>query len=175
MTDGRSGSRSAWHMPAARPNRGVIDRFVGEFHFLSNFYPGVVVYDHKKFPSAEHAYQCQKIPGLFWHKICIIKTAANAKRAVHTLLKDPARGFLWDQAEWDKKKIAIMRAVLVAKFSHPMLRDMLNDTAPCELIEGNTWKDRFWGVPVDKHGFRTGTGENHLGKLLMQIRDGKRE
>lgn len=152
----------------------VIDRFSDEFLFLSNFYEGMVKYGLRKFPSAEHAYQCQKIPPEFWTKICAIKKPGNAKRAVHTMLADPHRGFPWDKAEWDKKKVRIMREILESKFSHPMLRDMLNDTAPAELVEGNFHKDRFWGVPLDKHGARTGTGENMLGKLLMEIRDGKK-
>jgi predicted NAD-dependent protein-ADP-ribosyltransferase YbiA (DUF1768 family) len=32
------------------------------------------------------------------------------------------------------------------------------------LIEENTWGDTFWGICK-------GQGENHLGRLLMQIRD----
>lgn len=33
-----------------------------------------------------------------------------------------------------------------------------------ELIEGNYWHDTYWGVCE-------GVGENHLGKLLMEIRN----
>lgn len=36
-------------------------------------------------------------------------------------------------------------------------------TDDAELVEGNTWGDRYWGV-VD------GVGENRLGKLLMERR-----
>ncbi len=32
------------------------------------------------------------------------------------------------------------------------------------LIEGNTWRDTFWGI-------YEGKGENNLGKLLMKIRE----
>jgi hypothetical protein len=34
------------------------------------------------------------------------------------------------------------------------------------LVEGNRWGDQFWGVDL-----RTGLGENHLGKILMKVRD----
>jgi ribA/ribD-fused uncharacterized protein len=149
----------------------VIDRFTGEFEFLSNYYEGAVRYKGTKFPSSEHAYQCQKIPPELWHKIIAIKKPSNAKRAVKTLLNDPSRGFQWDQTEWDKIKVQVMREILRVKFSHPMLSDMLRDTKPARLIEGNTWKDKFWGIPVDKHGALTGVGENWLGRLLMEIRD----
>ena len=50
------------------------------------------------------------------------------------------------------------------KFTHHTeLRDALLATADVELIEGNTWGDRIWGV-------YQGEGENHLGKILMKIR-----
>ena len=38
-----------------------------------------------------------------------------------------------------------------------------------ELIEGNTWGDTFFGMIKDSQG--KWTGENNLGKILMQIRD----
>ena len=37
-------------------------------------------------------------------------------------------------------------------------------TEDAELVEDNWWGDKFWGVC-------NGEGENHLGKLLMKIRD----
>ena len=36
-------------------------------------------------------------------------------------------------------------------------------TREAELIEGNDWNDYFWGQCM-------GVGDNHLGKLLMQVR-----
>ncbi len=35
-------------------------------------------------------------------------------------------------------------------------------TADAELIEGNTWNDRFWGVC-------RGQGGNELGQILMRV------
>lgn len=57
-----------------------------------------------------------------------------------------------------------MAALLAEKF-HPgsELAEKLVATSPAELIEGNTWGDRFWGVC-------NGKGFNHLGRLLMQRR-----
>ena len=43
------------------------------------------------------------------------------------------------------------------------LAKLLKGTGNQELIEGNTWKDTFWGV-------YNGIGSNHLGKILMKIR-----
>ncbi len=36
-------------------------------------------------------------------------------------------------------------------------------TWPADLQEGNTWGDTFWGVV-------NGVGENHLGNILMDVR-----
>ena len=58
----------------------------------------------------------------------------------------------------------VMRAVLAAKFSDPDLQACLIATGDAELVEENTWGDRFWG--------RTrGVGKNMLGHLLMELRD----
>ena len=43
------------------------------------------------------------------------------------------------------------------------LMEKLIATGNAELIEGNWWKDTYWGVC-------DGIGENKLGKILMQIR-----
>jgi len=42
----------------------------------------------------------------------------------------------------------------------------LMETGDEEIIEFNNWGDRYWGVDV-----RDDKGENHLGKLLMKIRE----
>lgn len=43
----------------------------------------------------------------------------------------------------------------------------LSNMYPCkegEIVEENSWRDTYWGVCK-------GVGENHLGKILMKIRD----
>ena len=37
-------------------------------------------------------------------------------------------------------------------------------------MEGNGWHDTFWGVDL-----KTGEGEKHLGRILMQVREELRE
>ena len=55
----------------------------------------------------------------------------------------------------------------MAKFvQHPELAARLVLTGVMPLVEGNAWHDVFWGVDV-----RTGEGENHLGRILMAIRN----
>lgn len=67
-------------------------------------------------------------------------------------------------------KLQLMERLLLKKFdnNHPQPQQMLLSTGDEELIEGNYWKDTYWGVC-------NGVGENHLGKLLMKIREKLKE
>lgn len=42
----------------------------------------------------------------------------------------------------------------------------LMDTGDEEIVEWNNWGDRYWGRDVSDGG-----GENHLGRLLIKLRD----
>ena len=58
-----------------------------------------------------------------------------------------------------------MRDIIRAKFNqNSMLKLKLLETIDCELIEGNTWRDYFWGVCKGK-------GKNMLGNILMEVRN----
>lgn len=68
--------------------------------------------------------------------------------------------------DWELVKYDVMYEVCMAKFTqNPDLLSKLLATGDAELIEGNTWGDRVWGVDIHR-----GIGENHLGKILMRIR-----
>lgn len=155
----------------------AIDRFEGDFLFLSNFYEGKVFLWQQVFHSAEHAYQWAKahkyIPSDKLARLMSIPTPGKFKKAIKLELTDPAYGFYpKGNDEWETIKVGIMREILEKKFSNMLLRDRLERTAPAELIEGNSHHDAFWGQPLDRHGNRTKPGKNMLGKLLMEIRDG---
>ena len=64
---------------------------------------------------------------------------------------------------FETMKIDIMLQILRTKFSDPELKKRLLATKPFELVEGNTWGDRFWGQV-------NGVGQNWLGKCLMRLR-----
>lgn len=133
-----------------------IERFVGVNRFLSNFYLSPILYQEVEYISLEHAYQSAKthVPV---EKIAIMlapsATAAKRLGRVCTL-----------RIDWDSIKLSVMEQLLRLKFSDPLLKSKLVKTYPQELIEGNYWNDYYWGVCQGK-------GENHLGKLLMKIRE----
>jgi ribA/ribD-fused uncharacterized protein len=136
----------------------MIAKFDGEYRFLSNFYyPAYVELDGVLYRTVEHAYQAAKTLDLdLRHKISNAPTA-KAKRLGQNVELRP---------DWETVKIDIMRDLLTQKFSYHELREKLLATGTEELVEGNWWRDTFWGqCPL-------GNGQNWLGRLLMEIRDG---
>jgi hypothetical protein len=137
----------------------TIYSFDGDYRFLSNFHPCTIKVRWNdeiiEVPSVEHAYQATKcLNRPDFDKVCTAKTPGQAKRIGKTVVMLP---------DWDGIKVSVMRGLLIQKFNDKVLRKMLLDTKREELIEGNTWGDRFWGVCK-------GEGQNNLGKLLMDIR-----
>ncbi len=139
----------------------TIDKFSGANEFLSNFYPHRIRYDGKWYASTEHAYQAAKTTDAEKRKPFQIRKgqktvpANKAKKLGRRLKLRP---------DWESVKVKVMEDCLRAKFADPQLKQKLLDTGTQELIEGNWWGDRFWGVCK-------GTGQNMLGKLLMELRD----
>lgn len=134
----------------------MINRFDGDYAFLSNFYEFPVMFDGILYPTNEHAFQAAKTLDFEERKaIAALPTPGKAKRAGRRVSL---------REDWENVKDSIMKEICLVKFSNKELRDKLVQTKPHELIEGNTWNDRYWGVC-------NGTGENHLGKILMEIRD----
>ncbi len=137
-------------------SRTTIKRFIGAYHFLSNFHPAPVAVATGTFPTAEHAYQSFKCTnGDDVKLIRACRTPQQAKRLGRKIQLSP---------HWDRRKLGYMRQVLVAKFKDLELRRKLLATGDAKLIEGNWWHDTYWGVCE-------GVGENWLGLLLMEIRE----
>jgi len=141
-----------------------IDQFSGDNRFLSNFYWSKVFYDGIIYPSAEHAYQAAKTNDYKIKKfIANLSTPNKAKEFGKGLILNA------DKKAWYKNSLLIMENVVWNKFcENTNLLDKLLDTYPAELIEGNYWNDTFWGVC-------NGKGENHLGKILMKVRQELKE
>jgi ribA/ribD-fused uncharacterized protein len=136
-----------------------IASFEGPNRFLSNFYPLVypVVDEHRLFyRSVENAYQASKSLYKSDRVEIAAMSAAKAKTAGKKLnLRE----------DWEQIKRAVMLQFLLQKFIlNEDLRECLLDTGEAVLIEGNHHGDRWWGTV-------NGVGENHLGILLMQVRD----
>lgn len=140
----------------------MIDSFQGPYRFLSNFYPSIVDLDGVAYPTVEHAYQAAKTTD--WDEQKAIRDSATpgaAKRAGRHVKIRP---------EWEDIKLSVMKVLVIRKFrnSHKLMKLLLG-TKPHALVEGNRWHDTFWGRCYCSKC--NGSGENHLGRILMEIRD----
>ena len=132
----------------------MIAAFENEYSFLSNFFEADVTYRCITFKNNEAAFQAQKCPSRIDE---FIKLPPN--RAKRLGRKVDLR------ADWDQVKDQIMYEICKCKFTqNPTLKLMLIKTSDQELIEGNYWKDTYWGVCK-------GIGQNKLGKILMRLRE----
>lgn len=133
----------------------MIDRFTGDYKFLSNFYPSPIQLGLFTYPTVEHAFHAAKTDDPTWiRKIREAQTPGQAKKLGHQL---PLR------SDWDQVRLSIMQSLIYIKFTDPELKAKLLATGEDELVEGNTWNDKFWGLC-------SGVGQNHLGKILMKVR-----
>ena len=145
-------------------NQDKIDRFDGiEHEFLSNFYPAPILWMSDTYPTTEHAFQAAKVmgEGEDWNEEARVQirdcpTPGKAKRMGRKCHL---------RRNWDSIKNKIMFDLVFIKFTtYSNLAQKLLETGDKELIEGNDWNDVWFGVC-------NGVGENHLGKILMEVRD----
>ena len=129
-------------------------KFRDEYWFLSNMYPcriqskrtGLV------FTCAEAAYQAMKCP-----------SRASEFQGLNGFDAKKLGREVEVRHDWDVIKVSVMRKILEAKFRNIRLKLLLSRIEG-EIVEDNTWGDKFWGKCHGK-------GQNMLGKLLMEIRD----
>ena len=134
----------------------VIDNFRGKYDFLSNFYKRPVVYNGLTFKDNEAAFQAQKVADNKDQMLAFTKIAGSDAKHLGRLVQC--------RKDWEQVKVQIMTDIVRAKFTqNPDLAENLKGTYPAELIEGNNWNDKFWGKC---HG----VGQNHLGEILMKVR-----
>jgi ribA/ribD-fused uncharacterized protein len=124
--------------------------------YLSNFYESVILHDGMLYRNAESAFQASKCTEpkdrLLFQSLLGAEAKALGKKVIM-------------REDWNEVRLSIMWDVLQAKFAqHPDLIAKLIATGDEEIIEGNTWNDKFWGK-------YNGEGMNHLGIMLMAIRE----
>lgn len=134
----------------------MIESFTGQYRFLSNFYPCPVEFEGISYRTVEHAFQAAKTHDLLYRTF--IENAETPAKAKRLGRKAPLR------ENWEEVKIDVMHDLLREKFEHFELAMSLLSTGDEELVEGNWWGDTFWGKC-------NGFGANHLGHLLMEIRE----
>ena len=129
------------------------------YGFLSNFYPSPILLKGKMWPTSEHYYQAQKVPGTeIEEEMRMLGTPLEAFEMSRT------PGFP-QREDWYEVRDDIMREAVYAKFTqHPDLKNQLLDTKDAVLVE-HSFRDNYWGDGGD------GKGKNVLGKILMEVRE----
>lgn len=131
---------------------------IKEYGELSNFYSCSFDLDSKNWKTVEHYFQAYKtLDPKDQEYIRNLPTPKEAKQygRMVSLRKD-----------WEEIKLEVMKKACLAKFTqNENLKKILLSTGTKELRE-HTFRDKFWG-----DGGKNGKGKNHLGKILMEIRE----
>lgn len=154
-----------------------------EFGEFSNYFLSNITIDGKRYPTVEHYFQSQKFIGSKdAEKYAeIIREQSTPNKAKILANQRQGGGYKWRtdlnpiiqkykergveiRPDWEDIKMDVMRKGLLAKFSTPPFNKILLDTGDAILIE-HTTRDKIWGDGGD------GSGQNLLGKLLMETRE----
>ncbi len=126
---------------------------------LSNFSSHAVEIDGAIYLTSEHAYQCMKFDDQVVRNMIIEAKSAFLSKRVSREYNHLAR------EDWNSIKVGVMESILRSKLAqHEDVRDSLMRTGN-KIVYENSPTDLFWGCGADM------SGENHLGKLWMKIRD----
>ena len=134
-----------------------------DYGCFSNFSKHSIFLKGKRWPTTEHYFQAQKFAGTKHEdEVRMCKTAREAANLGRSR-KLPLR------RDWESVKLQIMREAVRAKFTqHPELTAVLLGTGDAVLVE-HTVNDDYWGDGGD------GSGQNWLGRILMEVRDELRQ
>lgn len=136
-----------------------------DYSEFSNFYMRKIFIGGHVWPSVEHYYQAQKTTDL---KARILIKNLRSARLAKNAGQEPPVGLVDLRPDWYSIRIGVMKRACFAKFTqHSDLLKLLLDTEEATLIEDSP-VDIFWGCGRD------GTGDNNLGKVLMEVRQSLR-
>lgn len=125
---------------------------------FSNFSAHPIRIDGMLWPTSEHYYQAHKFQASeITDQIRQLETPVEAAAVGRG---NPSKM----RPDWSQIKVDVMRKALVSKFNqHADIRQTLIETGEAVLVE-HTENDAFWGDGGD------GSGQNMLGRLLMEVR-----
>ena len=98
----------------------IIDKFRGDYRFLSNFSKSEIYLGDRLYPSVEHFYQAGKAPTAALHEF--VRTAETPGIA-----KQRGRD-IKQREDWDDIKLKYMKLGLVLKFDIDELADLYKKT-----------------------------------------------
>ena len=134
---------------------------IDPYKWLSNMTLVDIPLKGRTYPSVEHAYMSEKSNDKGWKELCTQREVSGKqiKNFSRTVTLRP---------DWEDVKLLVMEHCLREKFKQEPFKTALINTGNQNIQEGNHWNDIFWGVDLKKD---PNVGENHLGRLIMKIRD----
>lgn len=175
----------------------IIDHFMKEYAFLSNFYDRQIVWKDHIFPTSEHVYHSEKLKDkkvtTLRHRVqLMIQAEIDSFNSLESTIMGDQKNLLINELsagdakkrytlkklkelkilrnDWFDINIQIMEDINIVKFTmHKDLGTKLISTGDAELIEGNYWGDDFWGK-IKNPVTGEWIGRNELGKILMRVR-----
>jgi ribA/ribD-fused uncharacterized protein len=134
----------------------MITEFTGFNSYLSTFSKAEVTFSGLNYPTVENAFQASRFYDDQRYAFTICSPYMAVREATRAKFNQ----------DWEDNKIDIMRTLLAQKFEYGSVNaKRLLKTKNVELINGSVFDDTYWGVC-------NGTGQNMLGKLLMEVRTG---
>jgi hypothetical protein len=128
---------------------------------FSNFSPHGIHLLGQDWMTVEHYYQAQKFVGTEDEALIPAIACAQTPMEAATLGRDRTRHI---RPDWEQVKTQIMREAVLTKFlTHLEIQSILLSTGERPIVEDSP-TDYYWGCGVEK------TGQNHLGKILMSVR-----
>ncbi len=141
--------------------KGQVYFYPPEYYVFCNFSAFQIDYKGKTYPTSEHAYQSYKFVNT---DPDLAEKIRNAKSA-HEAFKIAEKNADKRQSDWDEVKLEIMKEILICKVNqHEYVKKKLLQSGDREIVE-DSWRDSYWGWGEDRNG------ENHLGKLWMEVRE----
>lgn len=128
---------------------------------FSNFSPHPIQIEGVDWQTVEHYYQAQKFVGSEDERLIQVVRDAPTPMDAATIGRDRTRKL---RPDWELVKPQVMWKGVLTKFlTHTDIQVILLSTGE-ELLVEDSPTDYYWGCGEDK------TGQNQLGKILMQVR-----
>lgn len=128
---------------------------------FSNFSPHSIEIEGLVWSTVEHYYQAQKFVGTEDEGLMTLIRNAKTPTEAAALGRDRTRKL---RPDWEEVKLQVMWQGVLTKFlKHTDIQAILLDTGE-ELIVEDSPTDYYWGCGQEQ------TGQNQLGKILMNVR-----
>jgi ribA/ribD-fused uncharacterized protein len=128
---------------------------------FSNFSPHPIEIANQTWATVEHYYQSQKFVGTEHAPLITTIHAVKTPEEAAALGRDRCRAVRHD---WEQVKATIMYQAVLTKFlTHIDIQAVLLSTDEALIVEDSP-TDYYWGCGSER------TGQNQLGKILMQVR-----